>query len=77
MENIKLISNSVTTVFRNSKLPNKDLLKKYYKKSDKVYCTGDVDGKNNIEEYGIVKLTVDIFNSTIKQERIANAVEIK
>lgn len=76
LENIKIFSNSVTTVFRKCDLPDKELLKEYKKRSDKLYCTGHIEEKQNLEDYGIVKLTVDIFNSTIKVERTLNVEEI-
>lgn len=78
LEKVVIFSNSVTTVFRKDGLPDAELLRRYKKKSDKVYCTGKVKqekGKTK-EDWGIVKLTVDIFNRTMKSEVFSNACEV-
>lgn len=76
LNNVKFFSTSVTTVFRNSNLPNEDLIKRYKKKSDKLYCTGKMKKESIKEDYGIVKLTVDIFNRTIEEKISKNVEEI-
>lgn len=78
LEKVGIFSNSVTTVFRKKSLLDVELLGRYKKKSDKVYCTGKVKqekGKTK-ENWGIVKLTVDIFNRTMKSEVFSNACEV-
>lgn len=77
LNDIKIFSNSVTTVFRKWDLPDKQLIREYKKKSDKLYCTGHIEEEKNSEEYGIVKLTIDMFNNTIKEELTSNVEEIK
>lgn len=65
------IANSVTTIYNRgkSKLPNKEMLKKYIKKSEKTYCTSNIENeKENIYKYGIVELTANIFERTIRIE---------
>lgn len=76
LDNIKIFSNSITTVFRKSNLPDKKLLKEYKKRSDRLYCTSHLEEEQNLEDYGIVKLTIDIFNNTIKEETTSNVEEI-
>lgn len=73
---VEEISNSVTTVFRTSKLPNPEIVNFYKKKSNKVYCTGNIDQTLNKEEYGVVEFDIDIINSTIKENFEANAFEL-
>ena len=75
LDNIKIFSNSITTVFRSSHLPDEKMMKEYKKKSDKLYCTSHIDKNQNLEDYGIVKLTVDLFNNTIKEEGTLNVEE--
>ena len=64
------ISNSVTTTYNvgNVKLPNDEMLEKYKRKSEKIYCTSNIEKEKNIYNYGIVEFTVNIFERTIKIE---------
>lgn len=61
------ISNSVTTIYGSAKLPSKDMLEKYKRKSEKVFCTSSLDNKNKYN-YGIIEITTNIFDKTIKIE---------
>lgn len=76
LSDIHTISNSITTVYRKRNLPDKEILEKYRKISDDIYCTSDVERKNNKEKYGIVKFTVNILEKTIKTEMMYNATQI-
>ena len=76
LSNVNTVSNSVSTVYRISKIPKIKVLEEYRKKRSKVYCTGHIDKDENISNYGIVKQRFDIINETVKSELIKNAVEI-
>ncbi|MFQ9298158.1 MAG: hypothetical protein ACLR4X_07020 [Clostridia bacterium] len=76
LNKVRIFSNSVTTVFRNCSLPDEGLLKRYKNKSDKLYCTGKIKKEKIRKDCGIVKMTVDIFNRSIKNEVFGDADEI-
>lgn len=74
---VNRISNSVTTVYRPSKLPNIETLRRYQEKSSKMFCTSRIKQKENKEDYGIVQQTFDVINQTVKTEEYkGNATEI-
>lgn len=64
------IDNSVTTTYCVGKtnLPNREMLKKYKIKSEKLYCTRNINKDENIYNYGIVEVTVDLLKRNIKIE---------
>lgn len=61
------IYNSVTTIYSNKGLPKSEMIDKYKRKSEKVFCTSDLSNKNKYN-YGIVEITASIINRTIKVE---------
>lgn len=76
LSNVNKISNSVSTTYKNSNLPDKEMLKKYKRKQGNVYCTSNIDIDIQSEIYGIVKHSFDIIRQNVKTELIANAVEV-
>lgn len=78
LSNVRKISNSVSTVYRNSGLPKQKIMQQYKRKQSNVFCTGNINESKNQEEYkyGIVKHTFDIINNTVEVELVANANEI-
>lgn len=64
------VSNSVTTIYNvgNISLPHREILNMYKSKSERVYCTSNINKSENIYNYGIVEITVDIFERTVKIE---------
>ena len=77
LNNVRIFANSVTTVYRSSNLPNKELIEKYKKRSNKLCCTGHIEKTAVTDNYGVIKLTVDIFENTIKQEVTPNVEVLK
>ena len=74
------VPTSVTTVYRvgNVSLPDKQMLEKYKAKLDTIYCTSNIKENENKYGYGIVEVTVNIFNRTIKIEDMHyDSVQIK
>lgn len=59
--------NSVTTIYDSSELPKEEMLNKYKKKSERIFCTSNLDNCNKYN-YGVVEITTDIINRTIKVE---------
>ena len=76
LSNVNKVSNSVSTVYRTSRLPKKEILEMYKRKKGKVFCTGNLNREDNINNYGIIKHTFDIINKTVKTELIENANEL-
>ena len=76
LSNVNKVSNSVSTVYRTSRLPKKEILEMYKRKNGKVFCTGNLNKENNTNNYGIVKHTFDIINKTVKTELVENANEL-
>ena len=75
--NVSTISNSVTTVYRPSNLPNIETLKMYKEKSGKLFCTSQLNENENKKNYGIIQQTFDVINQTVKTEELeGNATEI-
>lgn len=77
LSDVSFIANSVTTVFRKCSLPNEEILRQYENKSDDLYCTSKLDRTQNLEKYGVVKLTIDLLEKNIKVENFLNATKIK
>ena len=75
-----LIPTSVTTVYRvgSVNLPNKQMLERYKTKLDTIYCTSNMKENENKYGYGIVEVTANIFNRTIKIEDMQyDSIQIK
>lgn len=75
LSTVSELSNSITTVYANKHLPDSDMINYYKSKSEKIYCTSNIKNENKYE-YGIVELTIDLLNGTIKEEKKANAIEL-
>lgn len=76
LSNVSEISNSVSTVYRQSELPKQEILQQYKKRKSHVFCTGYITPRENHCNYGIVKHTFDIINDTVDIELIGNANEV-
>ena len=66
---------SCSTVYRNGKvnLPSTGILDQYVKVSDRVYCTGSIDGTNENQEYGVVRIETNILQNTSNVKLVGNA----
>ena len=76
LSNVNKVSNSISTVYRSSRLPNREILERYKRKKGKIYCTGNIEKNDDLNNYGIVKHSFDIINNTVKTELFKNAQEV-
>lgn len=55
-----------STVYRrgNVNLPDSDVMKLYQANADKVYCTGKRCKNDEMDTYGVLKVTTDILENT-------------